>query len=498
MAPLRTLLLAVLMAATVGIRAQHTFRFHDGKFRIAQFTDIHWDERSPQCGKTVAAIRAVIDSEKPDLAILTGDIVTAQPAREGWQSVIRIFEEARLPFVVTMGNHDAQELSKDSIYLLLTASGYYAGQRGPANIFGYGNCTLPVYGADATNGKPEAVLYCIDSNDYQPVKEYGEYDWIHFDEIEWYRHESERYTAGNGGRPLPALAFFHIPLLEYNHVVADDDYLGAYGDHEVASAMINSGFFASLIEKGDVMATFCGHDHENDFIGMERGIALAYGRCSGYDAYGDAVRGGRIIDLYEGKRKFDTWNATPLGREDAFYYPSAITSKDEREMIYLPARSVQPTRQGVRYAYYEGTCKRTADIEKMERKGEGVLPNFSIEGARQPDHFGFVYRTYLKIDRRGVYRFYTYSDDGTQLLIDGQVVVDNDGGHSARRREGKVALEAGFHEVELRYFEDYMGQTLEVGYASKDIEETLLPAHLLYVDGKEAKSAKRRNNFTRK
>ena len=66
------------------------------------------------------------------------------------------------------------------------------------------------------------------------------------------------------------------------------------------------------------------------------------------------------------------------------------------------------------------------------------------------------------------------------LLIDGTKVVDNDGGHSARRAEGKVALEAGLHELLIRYFEDYMGQALEVGYSSRDIQETPLPASILF------------------
>ena len=77
--------------------------------------------------------------------------------------------------------------------------------------------------------------------------------------------------------------------------------------------------------------------------------------------------------------------------------------------------------------------------------------------------------------------FYTYSDDGSKLLIDNQLVVDNDGGHSARRAEGKVALEPGFHEIEVRYFEDYMGQELQVGYASRNITERPLPDNILFL-----------------
>ena len=68
-------------------------------------------------------------------------------------------------------------------------------------------------------------------------------------------------------------------------------------------------------------------------------------------------------------------------------------------------------------------------------------------------------------------------------------MVNNDGGHSAKRAEGKVNLAAGFHKLELHYFENYMGQTLEVGFSTKDITERTIPSAMLWVD-KEIKKKK--------
>ena len=63
---------------------------------------------------------------------------------------------------------------------------------------GCGNCVIPVYGSK-NREKVEALLYCMDSNDYQPNKLYGPYDWIHFDQIAWYREQSARFTKENNG-----------------------------------------------------------------------------------------------------------------------------------------------------------------------------------------------------------------------------------------------------------------------------------------------------------
>lgn len=60
---------------------------------------------------------------------------------------------------------------------------------------------------------------------------------------------------------------------------------------------------------GDVIGTFCGHDHTNDFSGTLHGIKLCYGRASGYNTYGKEgfMRGSRVIQLNQGQHEFATW-----------------------------------------------------------------------------------------------------------------------------------------------------------------------------------------------
>ena len=474
--------LLCLLALLCGLNLmaqQPVLRFAESKFRIAQFTDMHWMPGSPKCDTTAATIRAVLRAERPQLAVLSGDVVTGDPATEGWKRVIALFEEERMPFAVTMGNHAAEYLTKDSIYTLLMKSPWFVGSKGPVEIGGLGNCVVPVLGS---KGQAEALLYLIDSNDYQPRKLLGHYDWVHFDQIAWYRTQSQRYTQANEEQPLPAVAFFHIPLTEYDAVARHEECYGHFLEGAVASPDINSGLFAAMVDKQDVMAAFCGHDHDNDFVGLHLGMALAYGRVTGAEAYGDLKRGARLIELYEGQRRFDTWITTPEGREEAWYYPSALNGVEERSMTYLPAipRPAAKLKPGVAYTYYEGKCKKVEQIAACRMVKQGVMAVPSIAEAPVEDHFAYEYRALIQIPQRGVYRFYTYSDDGSVLLIDGTQVVNNDGGHSARRAEGKVALEAGLHELTIRYFEDYMGQALEVGFSSRDIPESPLPASILF------------------
>lgn len=469
----------VLFLLCAGITsAQQQLRFKDGKFKMVQFTDIHWDPKSAGCEVTERTIKSVLEIEKPDLAILTGDIVTSDPALEGWKSIIRIFEEEKMRFDVTMGNHDAEYLGKKEIYDLLVKSPYFIGSHGPEDIKGCGNHVLPIYGAGHPD-KIAALIYCIDSNDYPESEDLGHYDWIHFNQIEWYRNQSKSFTAGNGGEPLPALAFFHIALPEYRHLIGQKTTWGRCDEGDACAADVNSGMFASFVDCKDVMGVFVGHDHDNDFLGQEKNIVLAYGRVTGKDAYGEFVRGGRVVELYEGKRQFDTWITTPEGKEFTYYYPSGITSIDE-EGSYLPAKKVQPKKQGVAYTYYEGDFEQTADMYAGKKVKEGVLPNFIISEAPAKDYFGYDFRSFIRIPEKGVYYFYISSDDGAKLFIDGKEIVDNDGSHSLKCVEGKVALEAGFHELKLLYFESYMGESLKVRMVGRSTDQ-LVPDEMLFL-----------------
>ena len=183
--------------------------------------------------------------------------------------------------------------------------------------------------------------------------------------------------------------------------------------------------------------------------------------------------------------RFDTWIRTLKGTEFKYYFPSGISHEDEATMTYLPAlTNAKKGSLGLKYNYYEGgTLRKTADIETNAiKKKSGYVNNFTIEPALVQDSFAFVFEGLIDIPHRGVYNFYTFSDDGSVLRINDELVVDNDGSHSLRRRDGKVALEAGLHKIEVIYFENYMGEFLEVGWSGKSIREETIPDHVLYIN----------------
>lgn len=461
---------------------QKQLRFNEnGEFLIAQFTDIHWDNASENCSLTRQSIQYVLDRQKPDLVVLTGDIVTEAPAIDGWNAIAMIFEEAEIAWCVTLGNHDAEiDVSdRQEIFTILENFPHFVGQAGPPEVEGAGNYVLPILGN--TDDKTQFLVYAIDTHNKPTDDIYGHYDWIKFNQLEWYRSESKNFTRLNDNSPLPALAFLHIPLLEYYNIVNNKNTVGKSLEG-IASSDVNSGMFASFIEMGDVMGVFCGHDHENDYVGIEKEIALGFGRRSGSDSYGTLPTGARLFRIYQNKRQFDTWiTAKGEGDHTYYHYPSGISSIDEQELVLQEATEVSQSVNGVSFVYYEDRFERVADIKKSNPKKSGVLTNFSLSPAESEDWMGFEYRAWIKIPKTEIYNFYILSDDGAVLSLNDKVVVDNDGSHSQRRSEGKLFMEEGFHDLSLLYFERYMGEVLEVGYSSRDVTETTIPDSMLFI-----------------
>lgn len=315
------------MAVCLPIAAQLRFGA-DGTLKIVQFTDIHWVPGAEESSAAADCMRKVLDWEKPDVVIYTGDIATGRPAAEAMDSALAPVIERGVPFAVTFGNHDDEhDLSRRELY------DYVAGMEENLTatvegLTGVTNFTLTVKasGSDSI----AAVLYVMDTNAYASIEGMGEYDWVHRDQVEWYCEESGRYRELNGGTAVPALCFLHIPLPEYNEAASNEKVRMEGARFEKACAPeLNTGLFAAMVTEGDVMGVFAGHDHVNNYAAYYKGVLLAYGQFTGgKTTYAPAENGARVIELREGARSFRTWIRMSNG--DVRYdvtYPDSFVGK---------------------------------------------------------------------------------------------------------------------------------------------------------------------------
>ncbi|MCK5467890.1 MAG: metallophosphoesterase, partial [Cyclobacteriaceae bacterium] len=104
-----TLIALCFFAFTANAQNDVKLKFNGkGEFKIVQFTDTHVDLASKSNLSVYETIKKVLEIEKPDFAILTGDNVTQNNPQEAYRRFADIFKEANVPWAAVFGNHDSQ------------------------------------------------------------------------------------------------------------------------------------------------------------------------------------------------------------------------------------------------------------------------------------------------------------------------------------------------------------------------------------------------------
>ncbi|HUH33841.1 MAG TPA: metallophosphoesterase family protein [Daejeonella sp.] len=281
----------------------------DGKFKIMQLTDTHYIAGNPKSKRALDNVNQMLDLEKPDLVIHTGDIIFGEPAEQSLREILGPISERKIPFAAALGNHDEEyDKTREEVAEIINSIPYNINNN-VKGIYGATNCYITL--SSSNSDKVQRVLYILDSNRGSTIEGIGGYGFIHFDQIAWYRKQSEYFTKMNGGVPVPSLAFFHIPLPEHKEASQDDKNGRMIGTRRenVASPIVNSGMFVSMKEMQDIQAVFTGHDHNSDFAVYWNEMFFIYGRFSGCDTvYNDLKpNGARVIELTENEKEFRSW-----------------------------------------------------------------------------------------------------------------------------------------------------------------------------------------------
>jgi hypothetical protein len=106
---------------------------------------------------------------------------------------------------------------------------------------------------------------------------------------------------------------------------------------------------------------------------------------------------------------------------------------------------------------------RLPDFKKMKPAGTIYATSLNIPTqnfrrgfpgvTKRFEWFAIDYTGRFWAEKPGEYDFSVTSDDGSNLYIDGQLVVDNDGIHSTRERSGTIRLDRGVHDIRISYMQ---------------------------------------------
>jgi len=113
--------------------------------------------------------------------------------------------------------------------------------------------------------------------------------------------------------------------------------------------------------------------------------------------------------------------------------------------------------------YLPQGADRLPDFSKLKPVGKIYTPILNVpvrkfyEGfpgvTNRFEWFAILYKGKFYIPKGGNYTFSLLSDDGSKLIIDGKVVIDNGGIHPPQEKVGSVYLKKGIHDIEVPYFQ---------------------------------------------
>jgi alpha-N-arabinofuranosidase len=137
-------------------------------------------------------------------------------------------------------------------------------------------------------------------------------------------------------------------------------------------------------------------------------------------------------------------------------------------------------RPGVHYEYYEGIWKNLPAFPGLTAKRSGVFEQFVLPDTNSGENFAVLYRGYIKIPADGTYTFSVNSDDGADLVLDDDLIVDNDGQHAPVEQSGCAVLKAGYHQIKVGFFQAGGGKTFEVSIEGPGVQKQVVPKNLLF------------------
>lgn len=330
-----------------------TIRFNsDRKLKILHIADPHL-ANDKHFDSSVWVIAEACDVEKPDLVVLTGDNTKPYEDPEETKRIINalmnIFESRNIPVAVTFGNHDSEAgpmTRADIMEYYKTFSCVITAEDADA-FYNCATFNIPVLASDSDDVKFN--IWVFDSGDYDG-EEPRHYDRVRTEQIEWYKKTSAKLNKKNGGETVNSVVFQHIIVPEIydvlkkvdskkpfaiKHIYNEEEYYmfdseqTNYGtlNEKPCPGYINDGQFDALVENGDVLAMFTGHDHTNAFGVRNQNIDIYTSPMTRYKGVAYTTQYGyRVVEIDENDTS--SYNTRVERLFDVFDFGYIKTAKD--------------------------------------------------------------------------------------------------------------------------------------------------------------------------
>lgn len=158
----------------------------------------------------------------------------------------------------------------------------------------------------------------------------------------------------------------------------------------------------------------------------------------------------------------------PMSAAEASYVAAWLLRQQRQDGATTP---------GFAYRYYELPIDDgdVPDLGAAAPVARGVVDRIDTAPAKRKQNYALEFVASIDVPAAGEWTFATSSDDGSWLWLDGRLVVDNAGLKPTRRREGRLQLAAGPHQLRVVFTQAGGGASLAVTWAGPGVRQQPLP-----------------------
>ena len=167
-----------------------------------------------------------------------------------------------------------------------------------------------------------------------------------------------------------------------------------------------------------------------------------------------------ILSLDEGEDDGSGGGPTDLSTipDAEWLKPEAgISNDDMNPGLFVKTFKLNQSPQSLSQINFNATPAETAVA--------GLVDAGPLEFNPLKDNFALTASGYLYLDKDDNVLLQLASDDGSRLYLDNQLLIDNDGPHGMDPKEAEVALRAGYHPLQIDYFQGGGGRGIQLKWA---------------------------------
>ncbi|QKQ75896.1 PA14 domain-containing protein [Nostoc sp. TCL240-02] len=162
-------------------------------------------------------------------------------------------------------------------------------------------------------------------------------------------------------------------------------------------------------------------------------------------------------------------------------WSSASQTKEIIPQSQLYSQSANGNGNGLKAEYYDNI-----DFTNLKQTRTDATVNFdwglgSPDSSIAPDTFSARWTGQVQAKYSETYNFYTTSDDGVRLWVNGQQIINQFVNQSATEFSGSIALVAGQkYDIKLEYFENTVNAVSKLSWSSASQTKEIIPQSQLY------------------